>query len=66
MDDYSVNLIKQCDIELQNAIRTIEGKGGLEGLSAEFQPHSERIKKTYHDTITDMSTYRSCFATNAA
>ena len=66
MDDYSVNLIEQCDIELRNAILTIEEKGSLEGLSAEFPPHSERIKKTYHDTITDMSTYRSCFATNAA
>jgi hypothetical protein len=66
MDDFSANLIEQCDGELQNAIRMIEEKGGLEGLSAEFPPNSERIKKTYHDTITDMSTYRSCFATNAA
>ena len=66
MDEYSANLIQQCDRELQNAICTIEEKGGLDGLSAEFPPHSERIKKTYHDTITDMSTYRSCFATNAA
>ncbi len=66
MDDYSVNLIEQCDIELQNAICTIEEKGGLEGLSAEFPPLFERIKKTYHDAITDMSTFRSCFATNAA
>jgi hypothetical protein len=66
MDDYSVNLIEQCDIELQNAIFTIEEKGGLEGLSAEFPPLFERIKTTYHDAITDMSTFRSCFATNAA
>lgn len=66
MDDYSVNLIEQCDIELQNAICTIEEKGGLEGLSAEFPPLFERIKNTYHDVITDMSTFRSCFATNAA
>jgi hypothetical protein len=66
MDDFSANLIEQCDVELQNAIRVLEEKGGLEGLSAECPPHPERIKKTYHDTITDMSTYRSCFATNAA
>jgi len=66
MDDYSANLIEQCDIELQNAIFTIEEKGGLEGLSAEFPPLFERIKTTYHDAITDMSTFRSCFATNAA
>jgi len=66
MDDFSANLIGQCDIELQNAIRMIEEKGGLEGLAAESPPHPERIKITYHDTIADMSTYRSCFATNAA
>ena len=66
MDDFSANLIEQCDAELQNAIRVIEEKGGLDGLSAEFLPDPERIKKTYHDTISDMSTYRSCFATNSA
>ncbi|MCP4403647.1 MAG: hypothetical protein GY801_40875 [bacterium] len=66
MDDYSAHLIEQCDTELQNAIRMLEEKGGLEGLSAESPPERERIKKTYRDAITDMSTFRSCFATNAA
>jgi hypothetical protein len=66
MDVFSANMIEQCDVELQNAIHVIEEKGGLEGLSAECPPQPQRIKKTYHDTITDMSTFRSCFATNAA
>ena len=66
MDDFSADAIEQCDTEMQNAIRVLEDKGGLDGLSDEFLPHPERIKITYHDTIADMSTYRSCFATNAA
>ncbi len=66
MDDFSANLIEQCDVELQNAIHMIEEKGGLDGLSNECPPQPERIKKTYHNTIADMSSYRSCFATNAA
>ena len=66
MDDFSAGLIEQCDGELQNAIRVLEDKGGLDGLSNECPPESERIKKTYHNTIADMSSFRSCFATNSA
>ncbi|HIB54589.1 MAG TPA: hypothetical protein EYO39_07260 [Nitrospirales bacterium] len=66
MDDFSANLIEQCDGELQNSIRMIEEQCDLDGLSHECPPQPDRIKKTYPNTIADMSSFRSCFATNAA